>query len=197
MVATEPHVPPPAAPRRRLGVGAAVDVLVLCGALAVLAFPLIAKLAADAQPIAPDNTIRLSPLSAGPPGAQLRHLPAVSAGTSDAGARLLLLATTQAARGHYPSAASTAYGALNRARAHGACEPQLNLTVLVMADEVYADDAEDEAARAITACGGEPTAQWLLGQYQSQGDDPSAALDTFQALEQAFPRSAAGWSGEA
>src|SRR4051812_14468996 len=131
MVATEPHVPPPAAPRRRLGVGVAVDVLVLCGALAVLAFPLIAKLAADAQPIAPDNAIRLSPVPAGRPGAQLRHLPAVSAGTSDAtGARLLLRAATQAARGHYPSAASAAYGALNRARAHGACEPQLDLTAL-------------------------------------------------------------------
>ena len=241
MVATDPKPAPPP-PARRGRTATALDVLVLVAVALLLVFPLVAWLAARAQPIEPAPVVRLPTVPDAGDRARLTELPAalddpspppsavverltagvsgetfLGSGTStypydnpdlerlipaqpapDLGARLLLLATQQSAAGdETPAAAAPAYAVLDRARAQGGCAPQLNLLVLVAADAT-ADppDVAREAARARQACPGDPTPLWLLGQSQSQTEDPASALPTFRALQREFPRSAVGWSGE-
>ena len=132
-----------------------------------------------------------------------RFAPAQVAAATDLGAKLTLLAASRpkaAARG------AAAYAVLDRARAGGACNPALDVLLLVAAD-TNTQDARiaDEGARARRACPGDPTPAWLLGQIQSQlavpaADDPmnpAAAATTFAGLVRDFPGSAAAWSGEA
>lgn len=132
------------------------------------------------------------------------------------GAALLLLASRPGEFGSakYPSAAAAAYAVLDRARADGDCGAQLNLLLLVSADDQPRDaPVRDEARRAESVCPDDPTPGWLLGQYQSQrarldspGEDvgdpvpPDAqqqASATFAQLEQRFPGSAAAITGVA
>jgi cellulose synthase operon protein C len=122
------------------------------------------------------------------------------------------------AGGLAPNAAPVAYALLDLARTTGACPPQENLAFLVAADQVIRyPAAEQELSRAEHACPGDPTPLWLQGQWESQqaivsqtagftentGRLASKAyranrpLVTFHRLELAFPRSAAGWAGEA
>ncbi len=242
MVATDPNAPAPAPPAGRRRTTTVLDAVVLAAVALLLAFPLVAWLAARAQPIEPAPVVRLPPLAKTGERAQLSTLPAgldnpspppaavverlvsgvstatfLGEGTStypydnpdlerlipsqlapDLGARLLLLATRQSAAGaETPSAAAPAYAVLDRARAEAACAPQLNLLVLVAADATAgAPDVAREAARARQACPGDPTPLWVLGQNQSQTENPASALPTFRALQREFPRSAVGWSGE-
>ena len=244
MVATDPNAPAPAPPAGRRPTATALDVVVLLAVAVLLAFPLVAWLAARAQPIEPAPVVRLPALEGTGERARLSDLPAglkdpspppaavverlvsgVSVGMMtfsgangtvfpydnpglerlipaqpdpDLGARLLLLAARQNRVDEVPRAAAPAYAVLDRARADGACAPQLNLLVLVASDsQAEASDVEREASRARQACPGDPTPLWLLGQYQSQSYEPETALATFRALEREFPRSAVGWSGEA
>jgi len=254
MAAIDPNAPAAAPRTRKARAVVALDALVLVAVAVLVVFPVLAWLAARAQPVAPEPAIRLPALPPGGGGERLRHLPAgLSPGaalptspreplggriterrlervseetdfgpweeghefeqlrrayrdaglerllparpTADLGARLLLLA----AEGRVPdSAAVAAYEVLDRARSRGGCAPQLDLLVLVVAGASDGPaDVEREAARARQACPRDPTPPWLLGQYQSRGSDTASALATFRALERSFPRSAAGWSGEA
>src|SRR4051812_9386462 len=73
MAVTEPA--PAAPPRPRVTV-TPLDVLLLVAVAALVAFPLVAKLAADVQPIPPRTGVPLPPLPPHPRGGELRHLPA-------------------------------------------------------------------------------------------------------------------------
>jgi cellulose synthase operon protein C len=123
----------------------------------------------------------------------------------------------------FSQGAGAAFALLHRARlANASCAPQLNLAFVVSIDtRSLDDDISTEFAKAVTACPGDPTPLWLLGQVQTQrvyvdpteayepdlptgerraastADDVARPFATFQRLEQEFPQSAAGWSGEA
>ena len=110
-------------------------------------------------------------------------------------AGLLVLAAVEFPS-QYPNAASIAYALYNRARRTDACEPQLNLAFLLSTDASPPDVAvATEFRRAARDCPGDPTPLWLLGQYQSLRRQPAHA--TFAQLQERFPQSALGWSGEA
>ncbi len=111
---------------------------------------------------------------------------------AELGALLVVAAAAEA----YPNAGQVAWAILHRARARGACGPQLNLAYLVAAT-ADPGDHERELAAAERACPGDPTATWLAGQLQSIGGSDTDAVATFRALQRRQPRSAAGWSGEA
>jgi cellulose synthase operon protein C len=132
------------------------------------------------------------------------------------GAALLLLASRPGEHGlaKFPNAAAAAYAVLDRARADGDCGAQLNLLLLVSADNQPRDaPVRDEAQRAQSVCPDDPTPGWLLGQYQSQraklkspydetgdpvpADAQQQATATFAQLEQRFPGSAAAITGMA
>lgn len=144
--------------------------------------------------------------------------PTESAAASD----LAGLLTMAAARfpDRFTNGGAVAYELLERARATGACDPELNLAALLALDQLpWDDDVATTFARAAAACPGESTPLWLLGQYQSHlafftedarlslppslGDDPLRAerlrrpFDTFRRLQRDYPGSPAGWSGEA
>ena len=130
---------------------------------------------------------------------------------NDLGALLVLAAAHEA----YPNAGRAAFAVLHRARGarsgatagSAACLPQLNLAFTVAASEATPGSKARELRRAEAACPRDPTALWLRGQWQSiaswdgvqQGGHASSALAlaTFRRLQRRFPRSAAGWSGEA
>lgn len=143
--------------------------------------------------------------------------PARSAAASD----LAGLLTVAAARfpDRFTNGAAVAYELLERARATGACDPELNLAALLALDPLpWDDDVAAAFERAAAACRGEATPLWLLGQYQSHlafftqdarlslppslGADPRRAerlrrpFDTFRRLQRDYPGSPAGWSGE-
>ena len=123
-----------------------------------------------------------------------RLAPTQSSLATSLGARLVAGAATPA--GH-PNDAPIAFALLDRARRGGACAPQLNLLLLVAAQlKPVVAQVELETRRAQRACPGDPTPGWLLGQLRFQLADRSASAD-FRALQAEFPRSAAGWSGEA
>ena len=104
---------------------------------------------------------------------------------------------------------------LDRARAGGRCDAQLNLLLLVAADDQPRDDVvAQEGARAIATCPRDVTPGWVVGQFQSDralleltpllpGDKPDERrlvgrpFATFRVLQRRFPRSAAAWSGAA
>ena len=115
----------------------------------------------------------------------------------------------------FPNAGYVAFAVLDRARAGGACEPQLNLAFALSADRnPFDDQVEREYARAMDACGDDPTPRWLLSQFQSQraftADNPERPgqeveraerlrrpVATAQALQRSHPGLAAGWTAEA
>ena len=259
MAATESA--PRSVPARRLRL--LVDAVLVAGIVALLLFPILAKVEADGLPV--EAPPRLAPLPADARPAALRDLPvglapggdldaaaaallgerngarllelvrggdtgvarqgvypyryptlepllpetftpAQAAAATDLGARLILLEADPAVTG---SAAPAAFALLDRARQEGACEPALNLLLLVASD-MYADDriVAREGERAWRACPGDPTAGWLLGQFQSSEavphigqysgtDDPASALATFERLVREHPGSAAAWAGQA
>lgn len=117
------------------------------------------------------------------------------------------------------NAAPAAYGVLNRARAAGGCAAQLDLLLLLTADQVTMVNAgptadggvlSREEQRTETVCPHDPTPGWLLGQTQLRtlalsetvtGVDPNevAALKeantTFSRLAAEYPRDTAVLSG--
>jgi tetratricopeptide (TPR) repeat protein len=132
-----------------------------------------------------------------------RLSPAQVAAATDLGARLTLLELEPVGR---TWAAPAAYALFDRARAGGACDPSLDLLLLVASDERPDDPiiaAEGERARR--ACSADPTPGWLLGQYQSiralpdigGTDDPAPAAATFRRLVRDFPGAAPAWAGQA
>jgi tetratricopeptide (TPR) repeat protein len=111
------------------------------------------------------------------------------------GAQLTVAAAAPSGR---PNDAPIAFALLDRARASGACAPQLDLLLVVAAQEEHpGSQARAETQRAQRACRGDPTPAWLLGQLRLQLADDAGAAATFRALQRELPRSAAGWSGEA
>jgi len=164
------------------------------------------------------------PLSTAPGGSYPARNPAVEAeldsvlgaGTPPAAAvaplndlaGLLVLAQVDFP-GTEPDAASIAYDLYDRARRSGACESQLNLAFLLSTDTAPGqvgdrlnptlfDDTTNEFRRAAQQCPAlAPTALWLLGQFESGQRRDLPALATFRQLEQRFPGSVLGWSGEA
>ncbi|MDP1847915.1 MAG: hypothetical protein Q8K79_08995 [Solirubrobacteraceae bacterium] len=126
--------------------------------------------------------------------------PAEAAAQSRLGA---LLALAQDA-GLHPNAGRVAYAILDRARAAGACDAQLNLAfLLAVSTQAGPEDVGREFVRAEAACPSDPTAPWLHGQWLSVRDrnEGTAAqpgsLAVFARLQRRFPGSAAGWSGQA
>ena len=132
---------------------------------------------------------------------------------SDLGALLVLAAVRFGDK--LPTAAQLAFAILDRARAGGACLPQLNLAFLLSTHARPRDKATaTELLRAERSCPGDPTPLWLLGQFQSQrtllfllgnelgpappvDDQLRPVLATFHRLERLLPGSSAGWAGEA
>ena len=125
---------------------------------------------------------------------------------ADLGARLILLDRQATGK---TWAAPAAYALFDRARRDGACDPSLNVLLLV-ASESQPDHriVAREGERARRACPGDPTPGWLLGQYQStmalpvisataESLDPATGLATFSRLVRDLPGSAAAWAGEA
>ncbi|TCO41031.1 TPR repeat protein [Kribbella antiqua] len=141
---------------------------------------------------------------------------AYTAEAKQLGAALLLMAARPNSNLNF---AAAAFAVLDRARADGDCPAQLNLLLLVAADQEPRDKpVHAESQRAESVCPDDPTPLWLLGQYQSQrarvhslsnstgdavpGDSvPAAAqrqaLDTLERLAQRFPDSAAAITGVA
>src|SRR3954452_12077427 len=259
MASTE-TVQPPAPPRRRTRRGIALDVVVLVGIVALVAFAGAARLAADRLPRAAASPLR--PLPAGLAHPKLRDvpvglragdlpraatalprnprarrlLPILRNGTprparpapypyryraledvlpkrfapsqvvaaTDLGAKLILL--DRAGRGSVWGAPA-AYAVLDRARAGGACDPSLDLLLLVAAaTDTTPRIIAGEAARARRACPGDPTPGWLFAQYQSSSGLPLSAGEaadlrpaarTFAQLAHDMPGAAAAWSGQA
>ena len=104
-----------------------------------------------------------------------------ASGGTALGAALTVLAAqpqsnnSQTFAGAISNAAPTAYGVLNRARAGGGCAPQLDLLLLLTADQVTLLSAgqstsggvlSQEEQRTETACPHNPTPGWLVGQSQ-------------------------------
>jgi len=112
--------------------------------------------------------------------------------------------------------APLAFAVLDRARAGRECLAQLNLAFLLSTHDRPRDAVtRAEYRRAAKACPDDPTPLWLLGQYSSrrayvhvQKDEQLGetevdeiqtrdALGAFRELQRRFPRSSAGWAGEA
>jgi len=65
------------------------------------------------------------------------------------------------------NAGAVAFGVLDRVRRSGACEPQLNLLLLLASDQLTTPTILDqEQKRTELACPDDPTAGWLVGQSQ-------------------------------
>lgn len=115
-------------------------------------------------------------LDRAPPGSLARH------GTALGGALTVLAAQPQSTTTVSPdaidNAAPAAFGVLNRVGASGGCAVQLDLLLLVTADEYTTDLFEDpggnrignvvpeQEQRAEAACPHDPTPAWLVGQSQ-------------------------------
>jgi tetratricopeptide (TPR) repeat protein len=122
------------------------------------------------------------------------------AAANDLGALLMVAAARYPDAGRLVGADDLAFAVLHRARADGSCLPQLNLALLVAADP-WAWQETRELVAAERACPDDPTALWLRGQVLSRGvaygGDPDPSLTVFRRLQERFPGSPAGWSGEA
>jgi tetratricopeptide (TPR) repeat protein len=143
------------------------------------------------------------------------HPNARAAAVNDLGALLIDAATMpegdNSYGGAFPQAGEVAFAVLDRARAAGDCDPQLNLAfMLTAAGAPREGEGELELRRAARDCPDDPTPLWLLGELQSEsGEAPSirqgagvqVGLDTqgpfatFALLRRRFPHSAAGWAG--
>jgi len=92
-----------------------------------------------------------------------------AAGTA-LGAVLTVLAAQPSADDSVTNAGKAAFSVLNRVRADGGCAPQLDLFLLVAADENTSRDIlRREEQRAESACPHDLTPGWLLGQSQLRG----------------------------
>jgi hypothetical protein len=86
-----------------------------------------------------------------------------ASGATALGAALTVLAAQRQAG----NADAAAYGVLNRARAAGGCAPQLDLLLLLAADQLTTPDIiSREEQRTESACPHDPTPGWLVGQTQ-------------------------------
>ena len=110
-------------------------------------------------------------------------------------------------------AAPAAFGVLDRTRSSGGCDGQLDLLLLVAGDDFTTSRIlADEQRRTVSACANEPTPDWIVGQAQmrdlqltftprpSLTDEKTrrglaAAISTFQALTERFPRDTAAVTG--
>lgn len=147
----------------------------------------------------------LEPILAGAPADQLqRNAVALAAALIQLDGRKGL---------EHSQAAAVAFGLLDRVRASGGCDAQLNLLLLVAADYRTSMEAlVDEYRNSSAACPNDPTPGWITGQAQMrrlQGDvEPrpayidsyartslGMALSTFQVLAGRFPRDTAVVTG--
>jgi predicted Zn-dependent protease len=134
----------------------------------------------------------------------------LASGATALGAALTVLAAQPSADTAVTNAGKAAYSVLNRARAGGGCAPQLDLFLLVAADENTSQDIiRREEQRTASACPHDPTPGWLLGQSQLRGLPLSSsaafvlpaasvralaltalrsAIATFRHLAAAYPR---------
>ena len=110
----------------------------------------------------------------------------------------LLMLAGSAYPGDYFKAGTIAYALVDRARAGGGCDAQLDFAVLTTGLEGDAyPRAVAEYQQADRLCPGDPTPRWLLGQYQSAAAPIGVAAATFHELEHRIPGSPLGWSGAA
>jgi cellulose synthase operon protein C len=139
-----------------------------------------------------------------PLDAVLNNAPPASfaSGATALGATLTVLAA-QLQGGHSAAqtanidinAGAAAYGVLNRARSAGGCAPQLDLLLLLAADEsTGAAILAQEEQRTEAACPHDPTPAWLVGQSQLRnlgaiGLSPSAATTATTAAVAALQTS--------
>jgi len=94
----------------------------------------------------------------------------LASGATALGAVLTVLAAQPSADTAVTNAGKAAYSVLNRARAGGGCAPQLDLFLLVAADENTGPGIlRREEQRTESACPHDPTPGWLLGQSQLRG----------------------------
>ena len=92
-----------------------------------------------------------------------------ASGATALGAALTVLAA-QPAGVAIQNAGKAAYSVLNRARTAGGCAPQLDLFLLLAADENTSPDIlRREEQRTESVCPHDPTPGWLLGQSQLRG----------------------------
>lgn len=113
-----------------------------------------------------------------------------TSGATALGAALTVLAAQPQSDSATPStadmaggnAAPAAYGVLDRARATGGCAPQLDLLLLLTADEsTSAGILGQEERRAEAVCPHDPTPAWLVGQSQLRFllfSEPSTTADS-------------------
>jgi tetratricopeptide (TPR) repeat protein len=126
--------------------------------------------------------------------------PARVAAANDLGALLVLAAPRGGDDSDFPEAAAVAYALFDRARAGGACLPQLNLAFLLAADP-NALEVEPELRRAATRCRDDPTPLWLVAALRSAdaaSQEPTGRRPqpVFGELQRRFPGSPAGWAIE-
>jgi tetratricopeptide (TPR) repeat protein len=244
------------------------DVVLAVGVAALLAFPVAARVAADAEPIAPAVGVALPPLRARGMDPAVRGLPVFISSRAQRDALLvvgggrgamrpiearmraifgarrtrllerymapahpfadrlpqlpraspvqendlaaLLIVTGASSTTGQPFKGPGNWTAVHLARAlleqaiaaGGGCAPQLNLAFTWAADEAPQPGLAERAyERAATACPGDPTPLWALGEFQIQntlanGAVDQAPFDTFRRLQRAFPHVAASWAGE-
>ncbi len=142
-----------------------------------------------------------------PLDAVLDRAPSASfaSGATALGAALIVLAAQPPTSSAIVNASPAAYGVLNRARAMGGCAPQLDLLLLLTANQsTSAGVLSQEEQRTETACPHDPTPAWLAGQSQLRMEpvsesttavaDPDAvaalhaANATFSHLAAEYPR---------
>ncbi len=112
-----------------------------------------------------------------------------ASGATALGAALTVLAAQPQASSNPLSAVAAignagpaAYGVLNRARAAGGCAPQLDLLLLLTADQSTSTGVlSQEEQRTETACPHDPTPGWLVGQSQLR------MLLTSESVTAAYP----------
>ena len=122
------------------------------------------------------------------------HAPSAGfvSGATALGAALTVLAaqpqsasTPQLAKMAIINASPAAYGVLNRARAAGGCAPQLDLLLLLAANQDTGPGIlSQEEQRTETACPHNPTPSWLVGQSQLRMvQPPGPATNAVAALQ--------------
>jgi hypothetical protein len=110
-------------------------------------------------------------------------------------------------------AAQLAYAVLDRTRAAGGCDGQLDLLLLVAGDPLTTTEIlAEEQRRTLAACPDEPTPGWIVGQAQMRnlgiplsprptysneelGDTLTTVITTFRDLTRRFPRDPAAVTG--
>lgn len=106
-----------------------------------------------------------SVLDQAPPASFARGATALGAALTVLAARIVDFSDPNA--NTISNAGAAAYGVLNRARDAGGCAPQLDLLLLVAADEyTNLDILSREERRTESACPRDPTPGWLAGQSQ-------------------------------